>query len=151
MTTPTADEAIEQLLTTWDRLRGLTTRFAATAEQELGVPTHRVHVLGAVEGGATRIHEVATASATSVSAASRTVDGLVHDGLLDRAPDPEDRRASHVTLTRDGRAVLQQLRGWAVPMVRAVVDDLGPARAARMADDLDAFVRGLDDQLDERG
>ena len=41
------------------------------------------------------------------AAASQMVDKLVDEGLLERADDPDDRRAKIITLTAEGRALIQ--------------------------------------------
>jgi DNA-binding MarR family transcriptional regulator len=66
-----------------------------------------------------------------VSRATTTalVDGLERDGLVVRRPDPQDRRARRVALTRAGRARAREI---------------APVHAARLA----AVTRALDD--DER-
>ena len=42
------------------------------------------------------------------AAASQLVDKLVHSGLIERAEDPQDRRAKLLTLTDKGRELIQQ-------------------------------------------
>jgi DNA-binding MarR family transcriptional regulator len=46
----------------------------------------------------------------------RTIDRMVRDGLVTRAPDPEDRRISRIHLTDRGRALRDEL----VPKAAAV-------------------------------
>ena len=148
---PGVDEAVDELLTAWDEVQRLMTRMPGVVEQRFGIPPHRLHVLGAIERGATRIQDIADGSWTSVSAASRTVDGLVRDGWLDRGPDPDDRRASRVTLTAHGRAELDVVRDWATGMVADLVASLGVDRAGRMATDLTDFASEVRRSLDREG
>ena len=145
---PGVDAAVEAILDAWGEVQNLMTRMPGVIEERFGIPPHRLHVLGAVERGATRIQDIAEGSWTSVSAASRTVEGLVRDGWLDRRPDPDDRRATRVTLTDEGRAHLDQVRAWATGLVSELVADLGVARADRMAADLTAFADGVGQRLD---
>ena len=80
--------------------------------RELGVPLDRA---GAVllrlldELGDVRLSDLATAAAVDVSTLSRQVSVLVHQGLVARATDPLDGRASRLTLTPDGRRTLDRL------------------------------------------
>ena len=145
---PAIDAAVERIVDAWGEVQALMTRLPGVVEQRFGIPPHRLHVLGAVERGATRIQDIAEGSWTSVSAASRTVEGLVQDGWLDRRPDPDDRRATRVTLTGEGRGQLDRVRGWATGLVSELVGDLGVERAERMASDLTAFAEGISARLD---
>lgn len=145
---PDVAPSVEALLAAWGEVQNVMTRLPGIVEQRFGVPPHRLHVLGAVERGASRVQDIADASWTSVSAASRTVDGLVRDGWVDRRPDPQDRRATQVTLTPLGRAHLDEIRTWAEAMVAEMVETLGPDRADRVAGDLSAFAAQVDDYLD---
>lgn len=151
--TRTADRAevaaaTEAMLLSWARVQDLQVRIPVEVEERFGIPPHRLHVLGAVQRGATRVQDIAAASFTSVSAASRTVDGLVREGWLDRRADPDDRRATRVTLTAEGEQHLGEVRAWAEGMIAGIVAELGPRRAERMADDLTAFATGVAAALD---
>ena len=55
-----------------------------------------------------RMHELAEAVVLSRSGLTRLVDRLYADGLVDRAPCPEDRRGQHAVLTPKGRAALRK-------------------------------------------
>lgn len=142
--------ATESLLVSWGHVQDLQVRLPVEVEERFGIPPHRLHALGAVERGVTRIQDIAAASFTSVSAASRTVDGLVREGWLDRRPDPDDRRATRVTLTPTGEERLDEVRTWAQDMVAGIVAELGPERTERMADDLAAFATRVSGELDRQ-
>jgi len=51
---------------------------------------------------------------------SRLVDRAEAEGLVERTPDPHDRRAQHVVLTEEGR---EAARAYA-PLMAGVLDDL---------------------------
>lgn len=53
--------------------------------------------------GRLRMSELADQSMTSRSAATRLVDRLVRDGLVERTTCPNDRRGTEVALTGEGR------------------------------------------------
>ncbi len=55
------------------------------------------------------IGEVAATLAIDPSTASRLVEQRVLDGLLDRSPDPDDRRRTTLRLTDLGRGLLAEL------------------------------------------
>ncbi|HEY0535721.1 MAG TPA: MarR family winged helix-turn-helix transcriptional regulator [Actinoplanes sp.] len=56
---------------------------------------------------AVRVGDLAQALAITVGGASKLADRVVASGLLRRDPDPDDRRASRLALTADGRAALR--------------------------------------------
>jgi DNA-binding MarR family transcriptional regulator len=60
------------------------------------------------------------------------LDALEAEGLLSRVPDPEDRRARIVTLTRDGRARHAAARRSIQRMERRLLADLEPAERATL-------------------
>ena len=51
---------------------------------------------------------------------SRLVDRAEAAGLVERTPDPSDRRAQHVVLTTEGRSAAQRL----APLMGGVLDEL---------------------------
>jgi len=51
---------------------------------------------------------------------SRLLDRAEADGLVQRTPDPTDRRAQHVVLTKKGREAAERL----APLLSDVLDDL---------------------------
>jgi DNA-binding MarR family transcriptional regulator len=53
-----------------------------------------------------RINDVATALCITIGGASQAADRLVARGLLERRPNPDDRRSSIVELTADGTAAV---------------------------------------------
>lgn len=75
-----------------------------------GVSTPRSKLLSEIERmQPVRSAEVARAVGVTQATASSLVDALVRDGLVARAPDPDDRRAVRLTTTVAGR---EQARAW---------------------------------------
>jgi DNA-binding MarR family transcriptional regulator len=69
-----------------------------------GVSVPQCHVLLELdESGRTSLIGVAETLGLDTSTVSRTVDGLVKLGLVDRTPDPDDRRYVVLDLTEAGR------------------------------------------------
>lgn len=60
-------------------------------------------LLAMPETGALNVHQFAKAMGLSPSRASRVVESLVREGLLDRQTTANDRRQQHLTLTSAGR------------------------------------------------
>lgn len=82
-----------------------------------------------------RISDLAVLLDADLPAASRVASRLVTEGLVDRQEDPDDRRARLLTLTAEGRALIdrtskervQTAIATARSMPGAVVDTIGPA------------------------
>lgn len=126
------DDAAHELLAASRDLLGITLRAVASAPVALTVPQHRLLVLVA-EDGPRRVGALATDLGVNQSNASRLVDRLVGQGLLSRAPDPDDRRASVVTLSDTGREVVDHVTAARLEALRALVADLSPAQRERLA------------------
>jgi DNA-binding MarR family transcriptional regulator len=93
----------------------LAARFVAVAEQWMSDgPAERMdraekRLLNAVAAAEpATLGEVAEAVGRGAPAVSRSVDTLVRAGLVDRVPDPDNRRRLALTLTRAGREQLQK-------------------------------------------
>ena len=93
----------------------LASRFARLVEQ-LGGDTAAAKAMGqqrdllaavdATSGGT--LNQVAARVKRGAPAVSRAVDALVRAGLVDRQPDPDNRRRLQLRLTEAGRARLDQ-------------------------------------------
>ena len=72
-------------------------------------PSHSraLHVVGHREG--VRLSDLAEALRIAPRSATEVVDGLAERGLVERRPDPADRRAVQVALTPAGRALLVEV------------------------------------------
>ena len=61
------------------------------------------------------------------AAASQLVERLFQAGLVERAEDPHDRRAKHITLSPKGQALLQEGMerrfGWVEPVVASLTPE----------------------------
>ncbi|MBD0736922.1 MarR family winged helix-turn-helix transcriptional regulator [Streptomyces sp. CBMA29] len=62
------------------------------------------------------------------------LDKLERAGLLDRAPDPHDRRGLRVSLTGQGLKTVDRAVGAGLALQKAALDGLEPARAQELAD-----------------
>jgi DNA-binding MarR family transcriptional regulator len=105
------------------RLRFLTREtvgpFGITPGQDRALSVLRRH-------GAIRLSEVSNHLRIAPRSTTEVIDGLEEAGLVERSPDPTDRRATLVTLTRNGEELASRVR------------------AARAAEG-DAFFSRLDD------
>lgn len=83
-------------------------------------------------GDGIRVTELAERLGVTQQAASKQVADLAARGLVDREPDPEDRRAMRVTLARRGQAAVDAARRSRRAMNDEVDALLGPRRSAAL-------------------
>ena len=89
--------------------RGLRRRFAATLEP-WGITPHEARALRVVgRHEPTRLGVVAQHLRIAPRSVTDVVDSLESRGFVTREPDPSDRRATQVSLTTQGRRVLDEL------------------------------------------
>lgn len=80
--------------------------------------------------GALRMTELASLTLRSKSAMSRLADRMEHAGLLSRHPDPTDARATLVTLTSRGEALIERVTPAATRiMIDRFTSHISPAEA----------------------
>ncbi len=77
--------------------------------------------------GPQRMSGVARLMGVSLPAATLTVDKLVEAKLVRRVRDPKDRRVVHVTLTKKGREIVEQINKFHEERFRAILSKLKPA------------------------
>jgi DNA-binding MarR family transcriptional regulator len=93
-----------------------------------------VEALGPVRLGDLAAHEGVTAPTQS-----RLVGSLEQQGLLRRMPDPEDRRATLLAITPQGRRQLEQLRGERSAFLVGQIATLTSEQRAALVTALDAL------------
>lgn len=81
-------------------------RFESTHE----VPPHQFSVLVRLEEAPRTPGELADIERVSAPSMSRTVAAIVDRGLVERTPDPSDRRQVILSLTPEGRRLLKEIR-----------------------------------------
>lgn len=98
--------------TTAARLRFILVRLARTLRREGAskLTASQVSALATLEEmGPLRISTLAAHESMDPSVATRVVAGLESQGLLERADDPDDKRASLIDLSEVGRVALSEL------------------------------------------
>jgi DNA-binding MarR family transcriptional regulator len=93
-----------------------------------------VEALGPVRLGDLAAHEGVTAPTQS-----RLVGSLEHQGLVRRMPDADDRRATLLAITAQGRRQLDQLRGERSAFLVGQLGRLSPERRTALVAALDAL------------
>jgi DNA-binding MarR family transcriptional regulator len=84
-------------------------------------------------GGPLRLSELAERMGITAPPASRAVDGLVELGLLERLPDPADRRAVRIDMTEPGRKDVEGRKARAAAALEPAVAALSAQDRARLA------------------
>ncbi len=117
-----------------------------TKDDPLDVGQSRL--LGSIKRiGPARPSVIAADAHVDLSTASRQVDALVKKGLVRKAPDPQDARATLVQVTADGQRTLRRLvsnRSQAIAPALAHWSDADrdqlTSLLVRLADDLDTYL-----------
>jgi DNA-binding MarR family transcriptional regulator len=102
---PSAAEVVERLLTVTHGIRRR--HNAELASYELSVPRGRL-LMAMRQLGQPRMSELAASLDLNARTITTAVDTLEREGILERRPDPADRRATRVLLTDAGRAQIAE-------------------------------------------
>jgi DNA-binding MarR family transcriptional regulator len=108
--TAAANDCESQLLDVLGRIvRRLTRLSGGLDEGPALTATQRVALIETFEAAEPiRLHDLAVRLGVTAPTASRAVDGLVEHGVLERRPDPDDRRAVRISLTTEGRSLVEE-------------------------------------------
>jgi DNA-binding MarR family transcriptional regulator len=90
-----------------------------------------------------RPSEFADALMLTSSGTTKRLDRLEEAGLIARAPDPDDRRGTLITLTSAGRSLIDKLTEAHLANERRLLDSLSEADRRRLADLLRKLQLGL--------
>lgn len=82
------------------------------------------------------VKELAEALSMSLPNASRTVDGLLQRGLVERREDEHDRRVKRVGATQDARVLIDRVDTARLQGLEAWAADLSPVQRAKLLDAL---------------
>jgi DNA-binding MarR family transcriptional regulator len=102
------------------------------------------HVTAHIEAEGSRLSELATRARMTLPAMAELIDDLERLGIVERLPDPSDRRAKLIRLTGPGREAARiadrTIEGIEAELARRV----GPNRFEAAARTLDDLIRSLD-------
>ena len=101
---------------------------------ELGLSLTQVKSLWLLDGceDALTVGEVSERLGVSVAAASRTLEGLLQRGWLERREDEHDRRMKRVSLTAEGRDVAGRIARARMQGLEAFAASLSDRQRARL-------------------
>jgi DNA-binding MarR family transcriptional regulator len=127
----------------------------ARAVLHLGVPQHALAegkaldksgywlMVRVSEHGPVRLSELAEAVGLDLSTVSRQMRDLVHEGLITKVPDPHDGRASFLSLSPRGAAVLESVSEARREALAEVLTDWSEEERATLATGLFRLASGL--------
>jgi DNA-binding MarR family transcriptional regulator len=107
-----------------------------------GITPSQSSALARIEqSGPIRPGALAELEGTTAATISRVVDSLEERSLIERVPDPLDGRASLVRLSRDGGAVLQDIRARNTEVLRGALDQLDEEERTAVRDAIPVLER----------
>ena len=113
-----------------------------------GIRPSHLHVFANMVGGGRRLTELADSASMSLSSMQELVDDLERRGIVERQPDPSDRRAKLIVLTDKGLAALAPAGSIIEALESEYADRIGEERFEAMCLALDALI---DDLLEDDG
>lgn len=106
-----------------------TFRVSGQRSRDQGLSGTKFGFLQHLRDGDARLGELAHQLLVSAPVASRTVDSLEADGMVERRTDPQDARAFLISMTERGRAKLADSESQAVHRFAQALADWSPADA----------------------
>jgi DNA-binding MarR family transcriptional regulator len=101
------------------------------------------HVTAYVKAEGSRLTELAAQARMTLPAMSELVDDLQRLGIVERRPDPRDRRAKLICLTEAGWTAMRTARRVIAEIEADYARRVGPERFEFAAQTLDALLRAL--------
>ncbi|MEV6371822.1 MarR family winged helix-turn-helix transcriptional regulator [Micromonospora musae] len=133
-----------------DLLRSIRLIKQRRAEEQPGIPLGLVGILSQIDGLSDRCHarELALRARLDPSTVSRAVTALVAHGLIERRPDPDDRRAQVLAVTPDGRTALADTHDWYARLLDRALAGWNADEVAALGAGLHRFTRDLEVALE---
>ena len=110
-------------------VQGLLTKHAAAHDLSM----IQTRLLGVLRDREPTMLELARLLGLDKSSTTGLVDRAEKRGLVNRAPSPTDRRATHVALTRVGRDLVDGVAAAFADDIRAATGSLSPAEQTRLS------------------
>jgi DNA-binding MarR family transcriptional regulator len=128
-----ADDQLERFNTAWERFHRAVKRARARVpdDRPRGLTLAQFLLLQPLgERSPMTVRELAESAGVSAPTASRLIDALDAGGFVERRPSERDRRSVEITLTEDGRLVLDDTREWVEEGRRRIYEALEPDERA---------------------
>jgi len=101
------------------------------AKQCIGLSLARIEVLKAIESTSNcRVNDISQYVQITVGAASKIVDKLQLSGHIQRRPNPVDSRSSIISLTQDGKAIIEQTNYFIEPFLESYFEGVDQEKLA---------------------
>ncbi len=113
------------------------------ADLELTIP--QIRALALLQQEAQRMGGISNYLGGTLSAATSIIDRLVDKGLVERAPDPEDRRVVICRLTPTGREAVEQF--WRIGRLRilSLAEKLDTGELEKVVQAMELLYRATED------
>ncbi|MGH1526183.1 MarR family winged helix-turn-helix transcriptional regulator [Leifsonia sp. L25] len=135
---------VDAALQAADVMMRVAARSVSEVEDIVTSPQLRVLVMVATRGPQT-LGGVAAELGVHASNATRTCEKLVRLGLVERTEDPDDRRFVRVTLTSEGRALVERVIGHRRSALAEVLAEMEPGERNAAAASFRAFANAAGD------
>jgi DNA-binding MarR family transcriptional regulator len=133
-----ADEVVTAVLTASRLLVAVSARSLASVEETLTLPQFRMLVVLSSRGPM-NISRLGAHLDVIPSTAMRMVERLAAAGMLDRHPNPESRREILISLTPQGRHVVEEATRNRRAEIARILTSMPATQRARLVDALTAF------------
>ena len=126
MSASTAKAPTERLVTELSSVFGRTAMLARPPDDGPALTLmQRLALMELATAEPLRLHELAERIGSSPPTASRAVDGLLEAALVERVPDPDDRRAVQIHLSDYGRGRIAEGRARVAATLEPALATLG--------------------------
>jgi DNA-binding MarR family transcriptional regulator len=145
------DRALHELgLRLYDLVRSVRSLKQRRPDEQPSVPPGLVGMLLQIDQLSSGCHarELAHRTRLDPSTVSRSVAALVAHGLVERRPDPADKRASFLAVTPAGRTALAHTHGWYGEVLERALADWTPGEVEALSAALDRFTRDIEVALE---
>ncbi|MDQ0809249.1 DNA-binding MarR family transcriptional regulator [Streptomyces sp. B3I7] len=132
------DDVARAVLTASRLLVAVSARSLDEVEDRITLPRFRMLVVLSTRGE-TKLVVLAELLQVAPSTAMRMVDRLIAAGLADRRVNPDNRRETLLTLTEEGRQVVDRVMARRRQEVTKIVRRLAPVQRASLIEALTAF------------
>jgi DNA-binding MarR family transcriptional regulator len=139
---------VEAVMSASRALIGIAAASVVEVDDIVTVPQLRVLMMMATRGP---LNLGAVAAGLDVSApnASRICDRLLKAGLIDRGEDPKDRRNITLTLTTDGRALINRVIRHRRTAIKRLLAGMTAGDREQLADALESFAAAAGEPTDD--